>query len=77
MTRPPILSANVSPSPCWRALVSECEPIVIEREPNRGFIVAECEPENRYVCEPDARCLRAATVIDVDSRNMLLELSSL
>ena len=37
----------------------------MEREPDSGFIVAEYEPENRYVGEPDARCLRAATAIDM------------
>ena len=48
-------------TPCWRVLVSECESIVAECEPERSYIVAECKPERRDVCKPGARYWRAAT----------------
>jgi hypothetical protein len=54
-------STNVSRTGCWRAPVSEREPIVTEREPAALLVVSEREPKSRAVCEPGGLCLQAAT----------------
>jgi hypothetical protein len=48
-----ILSASVSRARCLRALVTEREPIVTEREPEAPLIVSEREPKMASVCEPE------------------------
>jgi hypothetical protein len=54
---------NVSRTGCWRAPVSEREPIVTEREPVALLVVSEREPKSRAVCEPGGLCLQAATLM--------------
>jgi hypothetical protein len=46
---------------CWRAPVSDREPIVTERESEALSIVSEREPKPKAVGEPDGLCLQAAT----------------
>jgi hypothetical protein len=56
-----LLSESVSRGSCWRAPVSDREPIVTEREPEAPLIVTEREPKPGAVCEPEGLCLQAAT----------------
>ncbi len=46
---------------CCRAVVSEREPVVAEREPSAAAIVAKHEPETGAVVEPVAFRWRATT----------------
>ncbi|MEJ2354262.1 MAG: hypothetical protein P8Y03_31205, partial [Anaerolineales bacterium] len=56
-----LLSESVSRGSCWRAPVSDREPIVTEGEPAALLVVSEREPKPEAVGEPGGLCLRAAT----------------
>jgi hypothetical protein len=58
-----LLSPSESRARCLRALVTKCEPIGKEREPEALSIVSEREPKTALVCEPERFRWRAATPI--------------